>query len=39
MMKFCANGTENAQVQTFILTGPFFKKKVWRLQNDWKKKS
>ena len=29
-MKFCTNGTENAQVQTCILTGPFFKKNLWR---------
>ena len=33
-MKFCTNSTENAQVQTCILTGSFFKKKLWRLQNE-----
>ena len=38
-MKFCTNDAENWQVQTYILTGPFFKKKVWKFQNDWKKKS
>ena len=29
---------KNVQVQMYILTGPFFKEKLWRLQNEWKKK-
>ena len=33
--KFCANDTENAQVQTCILTSHFFKKKLW---NEWMQK-
>ena len=36
-MKVCTNCTKNAQVQTYIVTGPFFKEKLWKLQNDWKK--
>ena len=36
----CTNGMENAQIQTCILKGPFLKKKkLWSMQNDWKKKS
>ena len=36
-MKVCTNCTKNAQVQTYIVMGPFFKEKLWKLQNDWKK--
>ena len=36
-MKVCTNCTKNGQVQTYIVMGPFFKEKLWKLQNDWKK--
>ena len=38
-MKFCTIGMESARVQTYILTGPFFKKKLWRSKEDWTKKN
>ena len=33
-MKFCTIGMESAQVQTYVLTCPFFKKKLWRSKED-----
>ena len=38
-MKFCTIGMESARVQTYILTGPYFKKKLWRSKEDWTNKS
>ena len=38
-MKFRTIGMENARVQTCILTGPFFNKKLWKTKEDWTKKN
>ena len=33
------HGKFTSGVQTYILTGPFFKKKLWRSKEDWTKKN
>ena len=38
-MKFCTIGMKSARVQTYILMGPFFNKKLWRTKEDWTKKN
>ena len=38
-IKFCTIGMESARVQMYILTGPFFKKKLQRSKEDWTKEN